>query len=318
MRLFSLSFPLLLPWLLALPLLACDEQEEALRRKLAQAERALSEAKAALTSSSEAASAERALRESAGGPLELDIQFMCGNRPLDLAAPCDLPFASMRFEWVRYWLSNLELIDESGAAVLLPNSYYLMEARMEDVPAEPEDPSSEIVQKPKKREAVQLPVAPAGRYSKLAFHLGVDPEHNGDLSLPGGELNVFSRMAFAGWMWFTSYIFTSVSAELILRDRVFSLNPFFLGWETGADDDYRRVEITLPAPIEVGLERTPKIELTLEVGKLFEGLEAKIKEDFDRGEEWPVSSINAPTPDARTQLMNNWQAAFQLRAASAP
>src|SRR5262249_10792862 len=97
-----------------------------------------------------------------------------------------------------------------------------------------------------RRESVALRGVPAGTYTAIRFHVGVDPAHNDDLSNTAGELHTLQNMTFDnGWMWFTSYIFTRTRADLAGPG-----GAAVMSWDNGSNADYRQVMLDFPAPLQ--------------------------------------------------------------------
>lgn len=132
-------------------------------------------------------------------------------------------------------------------------------------------------------------------------------------TLIGGELNVLSNMAQSSWMWFTSYIFTSLYGHMTPSTFVEGEPEVVLGWQSGGNDDLRSVELELPGVVQVGFEREAKLALALDTSRLFEYLTAQVIQDAQLYPDTPSSYIG-PSDDAqRTLLVNNWPRAFLAR-----
>src|SRR5262249_50390074 len=132
---------------------------EDLSRQLDDAERALAEAR------KEAAGLSAAQGKLGGGPgtLDLDMEFVLGDTPRELETSYDLESGTVKFDSVRYWLSNVTLVGATGETVI-PNSYYLMEVRKKFVKM---DDNDQPIYELRRRETVSIPGVPAGLYSGL-------------------------------------------------------------------------------------------------------------------------------------------------------
>lgn len=248
------------------------------------------------------------------GTLDFEVAFQVGDEPLELDTPYETEQGELQFGSLRYWLSRISLVDIEGNRVDIPDSYYLMEHTT--VPRDRnEDP---IVYVPKRRELIELRDVPAGEYYRISFNIGVDEVHNDDLSIPGGELNVLNNMATAKWMWFTSYIFTSIWAKLAPADDVGAAttaeHPLVsLSWETGGNEDLRRVGLVLPEPIRVGLDYHPKIHCALDASHLTDGMGEIIARNSQDNPDYPSSFIGPTEGELQGLLATNWQVAFTLQ-----
>jgi hypothetical protein len=247
------------------------------------------------------------------GSVLLDVDFMYGDAALELEKPYALAGGSFTFHSVRYWLSNVSLIRADGVAVPLENSYYALEARGEL-------PIPHLVKPttlpPKRREEVTLTGVPPATYKGIVFHVGVDPEHNDDLSKTGGELNVLTTLVSDSWMWFTSWIFTSTAASYVPTSAGEGDPAIAISWDNGTNADYREVQFDFAAPVAVDLVTQPTVALELQADKLIEGLDPEVDGFSVHPKNGPLSVIGASTAELRTTLADNWQAAFELKSAS--
>lgn len=84
------------------------------------------------------------------------------------------------FTKLRYWVSNVTLVDTKGTEYKVPDSYYLIEEVGNlDLSGTIND---SVVYPAKKRETVTLKDIPSGDYKTVKFSIGVDSQHNDNLS----------------------------------------------------------------------------------------------------------------------------------------
>lgn len=299
--------------------IAAAEQTR-LEGELAKAKAALDEANAKLQEGDHeqaaaalaAARAELAdLKESiatAAGTLSLNVALRYGNAAFALDQAYPVTGGTLSFTSLRYWLSNLTLVKADGSKVKVPNSYYLMGA----MNAEKLTNGVEGVKEGKltipasRRELVSLTNVPPGVYRAIEAQVGVDPEHNDDLTIGGGELNILRNMtADNGWMWFTSWIFTR--AHGTFTPAAAPSTPVGVRWENGTNDDLRNVQIALPSDVRVDLAHKPQVNIQLDVAKLLTGLD-------------PASApvIEASHAANRKTLADNWAGAFSFGSVATP
>ena len=207
---------------------------------------------------------------------------------------------SYSFSRLRYWVSNIALIDENGVEFKVPDSYFLMEETGE-VPVQ--DGSFDKVYPANKREVIELSDIPAGNYTGLKFNIGVDPMYNDNLSLRAGELNALNGMASASWMWFTSYIFTSAAGQMALASDTDQVQNFF--WETGSNDMLAAKEIEFPNMIRISSSTASSIDLELDVQQVM---------NLDGA--WDASVIGATQVDEMARLRDNYVNAISIQGAS--
>ena len=293
---------------------ACQNgQVDDLRSELASTKQALAKSKAQLqhmqASYEETAStlAERDARLSTlPGTLEVQVAFELDGAELELDRGYPLGDGEISFGSLRYWFSNVSLHDTHGDRADIADSYYLMELHTVIDDPKAEEPTYSL----EKRDTITLQNVPPGEYNQLSFNVGVDSEHNDDLSLPGGELNVLNNMATAQWMWFTSYIFTSLWATY-QADPASDSPRIALYWEAGGDEALRRVAVQFDEPIQIGLDLQPKLRVGLNAARLFDDFSEKISHDAatSPAADQPASLIG-PSDTESAQLSTNWQCAF--------
>ncbi|AEL27820.1 MbnP family protein [Cyclobacterium marinum] len=220
----------------------------------------------------------------------MDYKFVDGGEEVDL---------KYEFSNLRYWVSNVILVNEDGEEFLVPDSHYLVEETNE-IPIQ--EGSYNKVYPAKKREEIELSGIPVGNYSGVKFSIGVAPEYNDNLSLQSGELNPLNGMSKSSWHWHTSYIFTSISGEM----EVFIDEPeskSFI-WEVGSNDYYIQKEVQFESPITISSKTNSTINLEYDVEKSLE-IDAP----------WENSFIGASTPELMEKLTNNHIAAISLVSA---
>jgi hypothetical protein len=151
------------------------------------------------------------------------------------------------FDDVRYWVTNVWLLDGEEAKVEVPASYYLVELTPQ-----------------RTRTDVEVPV-PVGSYETLVFHIGVDPPHNRSLDLAEGELSAGIEM---DWDWDTGYKFFRTDGTFVEQGTagMFSLH-------TGNDVLYKELTAELPEPIEITEDVPVDVSFVAEIDRLFAGIE---------------------------------------------
>lgn len=234
--------------------------------------------------------------------LMIDARFSNADFELEKAfrAPSGNQEITYTFSSLRYWVSNVTLIDEKGVEYLVPDSFYLMEETGE-IPVQ--DGTYGKVYPANKREVIELKDIPAGNYTGLKFNIGVEPKYNDNLSIRAGELNALNGMASASWMWFTSYIFTSAAGKMALASSPDQVQNFF--WETGSNDMFAEKEIEFPTVIRISSATTSAIDMELDMQKVM-NLEGA----------WDTRVIGATQVEEMTRLRDNYVNAISIKGAS--
>ncbi len=232
--------------------------------------------------------------EPVGGSGEASLVFDAKLGDNDFVLGQDVDFGGHRvnFSRFRYWVSNVVLVNSDGTEHKLENSYFLIEENAE-IPVQ--GGSYNKVYPANKREEVKLSGLPAGDYSTVRFAIGVDEKYNDNLALTAGELSALNGMASDSWMWFTSYIFTTVGGRIYADDA--DTEGKFLQLETGSNDRFQQIELNLDQPLTVSADRSATLHLNVDLNKLVEGIDI-----------WTNSTIGSGQPELMKQITDNFAA----------
>ena len=197
------------------------------------------------------------------GKFDLTLDARVGTEDFALNKDFNVGGQTMNFNKLRYWVSNVVLVDSKGAEYKVPDSYYLMEevgdlnlsGTINDNAAYPAN----------KRETITLQNVPAGDYKSIKFAIGVDSRYNDNLALRSGELTIANGMSNIAWMWHSSYIFSSVGGTV----KSGTDSKEFLA-ETGLNANYKTVTVDLP--VAVSFPAAKGVSLNLDVTKIFDGV----------------------------------------------
>lgn len=221
------------------------------------------------------------------GELAINFDAVVGEEDFALNTPFTIDGQDYEFNKLRYWVSDVQLIDEEGSTLSIPNSYYLLEETNEISVQD-----GAYTYPAKKREVVEFPAIPAKTYTKLIFSIGVDETHNDNMSLQSGELSQLNGMTNISWMWHTSYIFSSLSGVNVTDAE----NTVNVSVETGLNANYRIVEIELATPIEITDNNLSELNLKVDVLEMINGIDL---------EENP--RVSASTPELMSQVADNYK-----------
>ncbi|ACT91371.1 hypothetical protein Dfer_0100 [Dyadobacter fermentans DSM 18053] len=200
----------------------------------------------------------------AAGEFELTLDTRVGSEDFALNKDFSIGGQTLNFKKLRYWASNVVLVDSKGAEYKVPDSYYLME-EVTDLNLSGTINDSTLYPA-KKRETIKFRDIPAAEYKSIKFSIGVDAQHNDNLSLTGGELSIANGMSNIAWMWHSSYIFSSVGGTM----KQGATTKEFLA-ETGLNANYKTLTIDLPAAVNSASTRG--VTLNLDVTKIFDGID---------------------------------------------
>lgn len=185
------------------------------------------------------------------------VQFIISNKAgttdidvVTLGTYVNMAGESFQVNMLKYYVSNVELMEGAEVKYAVPESYFLVDQAK---------PESRIL---------QIPEVPPGSYTGVRFLLGVDSTRN----VSGSQTGALDPANGMFWTWNTGYIFfklegnspASSNGELIYHIGGFS--------ETMKTNAIRRHEISFSGRnLIVNGNREAKIYLTADILKLFEG-----------------------------------------------
>ncbi len=192
------------------------------------------------------------------GRVDLTIQHAFGDDDLMLGAANETADGRpVTVDTLRYWISNLVLVNADGDEYRLPSAYYLVEQTAENT-----------------RTTVALSGLPNDIFTHLRFGIGVDAAHNHSLDLFEGELSTAVDMH---WDWSTGFVFLKVEGT---HGAVDDEARFVL--HVGNDAMYQEVSVPLD-----GLdltESTPvEIALRTDLSAVFEAIDLAVASEVIGG-----------------------------------
>lgn len=229
-------------------------------------------------------------------PGELAITFdnQVGDADFVLNQEFTINGQTVTLNQLRYWVSNISLINDEVETVAIADSYFLIE---ETDAISIQDGAYEYPAT--KRETVTLSGIPAGNYTGISYAIGIDSKYNDNLSLQAGELSQLNGMTNISWMWHTSYIFTSVKGNIANSETALKL-------ETGLNDSYRELSLSFDKALVVDASESNDLVIKADISGMLQGI------DFTETPE-----IGASTPEAMNLMADNFQnVTFSLEAAT--
>jgi hypothetical protein len=196
------------------------------------------------------------------GKATISIDAVVGANDFALNTNFTANSKTWNFTQLRYWVSNVILINAAGAEYAVPNSFYLME---ENTAAAT---NSNFTYPANKRENIQLTDIPAGDYTRIKFMVGVPEKYNNNLSLQAGELSQLNGMTNVSWMWATSYIFSSLKGTV--NDGTVTKSIVV---ETGLNSNLKSVTLSLPQVLHISSARESAIFLSADVSRITDGVD---------------------------------------------
>lgn len=225
------------------------------------------------------------------GQTTLSFDAKVGTTDFALNQNFTIGTRTYKFDKLRYWISNVSLVDSKGTEYKVPNSYYLVE-ETSAVPVQ----DGAYTYPANKREDVAIKDIPVGDYKTVKFSIGVDAAHNDNLSLQAGELSQLNGMTNVSWMWHTSYIFSSIGGTVTEGATTKTIKA-----ETGLNTNYKSVSLDLPSAIHVSSAKAKGVVFTVDVSKLFSSLDLIT-----------TPTIGASQATAMSQLATNYTTAISV------
>lgn len=200
----------------------------------------------------------------AAGELSLTFDARVGNADFALNKDFTVGSQTLSFTKLRYWVSNMVLVDTKGTEFIVPDSYFLMEEVGElDLSGTIND---KLIYPANKRETITLKGIPAGEYKSVKFSIGVDSRRNDNLSLRAGELSIANGMSSIVWMWHSSYIFSSLAGSVKQGSETKTFKV-----ETGLNANYKTMAIDFAAPVNSAAAKG--VVLHVDVAKILDGID---------------------------------------------
>ncbi|MBL3656012.1 MbnP family protein [Fulvivirga sediminis] len=223
-----------------------------------------------------------------GSKVTLTFNNVIGTEDFELNHNYTVGGINYNFKSLRYWVSNVGFKKTDGSVAQIPNSYYLIE-NTEDVAVQ----EGAYTYEGQKREDVTISDLKVGTYTSVIFSVGVDQEHNDNLSLNAGELSSMVGMTNVSWMWHTSYIFTSLKGTAENGDSK------DIEIETGLNANYRTIELKLPQAIEVINDSSYQININ-----------ANVLTTLNSFDPWENPVVGASQPQLMKAVSDNFATSF--------
>ncbi len=202
------------------------------------------------------------------GKATLTLDAVVGSQDFVLNKDYTIGTKTWNFTKLRYWVSNVVLVNAAGTEFKVPGSYYLVEETGAINLTGLNNDSPTTVYPATKREDILLKEIPVGDYKTIKFAVGVDAKYNDNMSLQSGELSQLNGMTNVSWMWLTSYIFSSVTGKVTEGATSKTLKV-----ETGLNANYKTVSIDFPQALHIGSLKSTSIVLNADVTKITDGID---------------------------------------------
>lgn len=235
------------------------------------------------------------------GNTQINFDAKVGTADFALNTPYTIAGQSLQFERLRYWISDVKLVNAKNENYSVANSYFLIEETT-DIKVQ----EGKYTYPAKKRETIDLNAVPSGSYTKIIFSVGIDAAHNDNMSLQAGELSQLNGMTNVSWMWHTSYIFSALTGKNLSQltaeipatatKPAVPAAPVAISVETGLNTNFRTVEITLPTALVVNNGKTAKLNLNVDLLQIIKDIDLVVN-----------PKVSASKPELMTKVADNYK-----------
>ncbi|WPU91753.1 MbnP family protein [Mucilaginibacter sabulilitoris] len=149
----------------------------------------------------------------------------------------------------KYYISNVSLIEKNGGKVIVPDSYFLINAA----------DSSTLIQK--------ITNIPEGKYVGMTFTIGVDSLRN----FAGAQSGALDPAKGMFWTWNSGYIFVKLEGESTKSTAKKNRLTFHIGGAKDPDNTIRTFTQKFPNTLRISDGKLPELELVANAGALFQG-----------------------------------------------
>ncbi|WP_298734107.1 MbnP family protein [uncultured Chitinophaga sp.] len=148
----------------------------------------------------------------------------------------------------KYYVSNFSLTTTSGQEVNLTPAYFLIN--------EENDSTKQLT----------LQELPTGTYRSISFLLGVDSARNNS----GAQTGALDPVNGMFWTWNSGYIMAKLEGTSPVSSLPATLVEYHIGGFKGANNALRRVQLSFPAPVELGQNGHAAFEITADAYTWFD------------------------------------------------
>ena len=157
----------------------------------------------------------------------------------------------------KYYISNVGLVANDGSKVVIPESYFLVNA------ADPATLDQQITD------------IPEGKYTGIFFTIGVDSARN----FAGAQTGALDPAKGMFWSWNSGYIFVKLEGESPRSTAKKNRLTFHIGGVKSPNNTIRTFAQNFPKILKITDGKLPELELTADAAALFKG---KTTVDFSK------------------------------------
>jgi hypothetical protein len=189
--------------------------------------------------------------QQATGNLTLQLHHRVGERELEPDREYENNFGEqLIISKFRYYISNIEISDTlSRKRYQVSDQYFLVDEK---------DPDSKVI-------SLQLP---SGHYNKISFLLGVDSLKN----VSGIQIGALDPLKDMFWTWKSGYVMAKLEGRSSASTLPHHIFEYHIGGFSGAYNVLGRVELPLPAEVDMAPGKKTQIDIAADIDKWFTGI----------------------------------------------
>ena len=226
----------------------------------------------------------------AEGTMKLVFNPVVDGETMQMDKDYDLEGLKYQYTLFKFYISNIELMDETGEWIPAPELHYLVE--------------------PDEDQNLKMEAFNVGTYTKIKFYIGVDPRYNteeGELAKMAGDYSLDHPLSSNNamyWAWKPGYGFFKIEGKIDKDNNgSYAEDDDFIAMHAGLDPLYTMVERDIN--LNLGNNEEKSIKFNIDMERLYEGLDMT----SDDTDQHPMG-IQMEDYQESTILMGNLNAAF--------
>ncbi|WP_207428742.1 MbnP family protein [Pedobacter sp. SYSU D00535] len=185
------------------------------------------------------------------GALQIEFENRVGNQALVLNSQTyeNANGDDFKVSMFKYYVSNLTFIKDDGTEVLVPESYFLIDAA---------DPATRTP---------RVDSVPVGDYKAIKLTIGVDSLRN----FAGAQDGALDPAKGMFWTWNSGYIFVKFEGSSSKSTAAANKLTFHIGGAKAPHNTIRTVTQTFSSPLRIRKDSEPELHFIVDAGALFRG-----------------------------------------------
>jgi hypothetical protein len=185
------------------------------------------------------------------GRMEIEFDNRVGAEPLvfNTKTYTNAHGDDFTIQTFKYYISNISLTKANGTTVIIPESYYLIDAG---------DESSTLQ---------DVDGIPAGDYTSIKMTIGVDSARN----VSGAQIGALDPVKGMFWNWNNGYIFVKLEGSSSKSTAAAHKLTFHVGGIVAPNNIIRTVSQTFGSTLKIRKNTAPEMHFIVDAASLFRG-----------------------------------------------